>query len=145
MTKCYMLPAMSNVLQHQHKDLQTTADIILNLEEMFGEKGRPARQATMRALMSTKMLEGTHVQKYVLMMMDHLNTLEILGASIDGERQIDIILESLPDSFNHLKLNYNMCNMDLTLAKVTSQLQVAEDIIKVKPSAYMAKMVSTSS
>ena len=32
-------------------------------------------------------------------MFDHLNTLDILGGEIDGESQIDIILESLLDFF----------------------------------------------
>lgn len=39
-------------------------------------------------------------------MIDHLDTLEILGVEIDEETQVDIILELLPDSFNNFKLNY---------------------------------------
>ena len=52
----------------------------------------------MRALMNTKMDEGTTVRDYVLKIFDHLNTQEILGGEIDIESQIDIILELLPDS-----------------------------------------------
>lgn len=48
----------------------------------------------MKALMSTKMSEGTPVHDHVLKMMDHFNMLEILGAKIDGQTQADIILES---------------------------------------------------
>ena len=39
-------------------------------------------------------------------MISYLNTLEVLGADIDGESQADI-LQSLPESFKEFKLNYN--------------------------------------
>ena len=39
----------------------------------------------MRALLNTKMAEGTSVQEHVLKMIAHLNELEILGAEIDEE------------------------------------------------------------
>jgi hypothetical protein len=42
------------------------------------------------------MVEGTYVRDHVLRKMSHLNEIEILGADIDGETQIDIILMSLP-------------------------------------------------
>ena len=75
---------------------------------MLADQGRPARQAAMRVLISTKMAEGTPVQDHMLKMMDSLNELDVLGAAIDAESQIDMIPESLPDSFNHFKINYNM-------------------------------------
>ena len=49
-----------------------------------------------------------------------LNELDVLGAAIDAESQIDIILESLPDSFNHFKINYNMNKMNLNLAELSA-------------------------
>ena len=63
-------------------------------------------------------------------MMDSLNELDVLGAEIDAESQIDIILESLPDSFNNFKFNYNMNKMSLTLAELPTQLVAAKGIIK---------------
>lgn len=61
MARCYNLATMSNVLQHQHQSSKIAADIMLNLNEMFGDQGRPARQAATRALMSTRMSKGTPV------------------------------------------------------------------------------------
>eukprot|EP00268_Persea_americana_P033983 TRINITY_DN33619_c0_g2_i3.p1 TRINITY_DN33619_c0_g2~~TRINITY_DN33619_c0_g2_i3.p1 ORF type:complete len:126 (+),score=12.68 TRINITY_DN33619_c0_g2_i3:254-631(+) len=120
MARCYIQASMSSVLQHQHQSYKTAYDIISNLKEMFADQGNPARQAAMRVLISTKMAEGTPVQDYMLKM-DSLNELDVLGAAIDAESQIDIILESLPDSFNHFKINYNMNKIDLTLAELSSQ------------------------
>ena len=92
----------------------------------------------MRVLISTKMAEGTPVQDHMLKM-DSSNELDILGAAIDAESQIDIILESLPNSFNNFKVNYNMNKTNLTLAKLSSQLVATEGIMKKKPTALMTE------
>ena len=54
------------------------------------------------------MTEGISVREHCLRMISHLNTLEVLGADIDGESQADMILQSLPESFKKFRLNYNM-------------------------------------
>ena len=41
---------------------------------MFGEEGQLARQISMRALINTKMAEGTPVREHILKMFDHLTT-----------------------------------------------------------------------
>ncbi|KAJ8627602.1 hypothetical protein MRB53_020909 [Persea americana] len=81
------------------------------------------------------MAEGTPVQDHMLKMMDSLNESDVLGAAIDAESQIDIILKSLPYSFNHLEINYNMNKMNLTLAELSSQLVATEGIMKERPTA----------
>ena len=105
----------------------------LNLKDMCEDQGRPARQAAMRIVMSTKTTDGTPMQEHVLKMMDSVNELVVMGAEIDAESHIDIILKSLPNSFNNFKLNYNMNKMSLTLAELSSQLVAVESIIN-KPS-----------
>ena len=59
---------MSSVLQHQHQSYKTAYDIISNVKEMFADQGRPAKQAAMRVLTSTKMAEGAPVQDHMLKM-----------------------------------------------------------------------------
>ena len=56
--------------------------------------------------MGAKMAEGTPVREHVLKIIGFLNELETLGATIDTQTQVDIILNSLPESFAQLKLNY---------------------------------------
>ena len=92
MAKCYILASISNVLQHQMQDVELASDIMLSLKEMFREQGRSARQETMWQIYNTKMAEGTLVMEHCLRMISHLNTLEVLGADIDGESQADLIL-----------------------------------------------------
>ena len=59
---------------------------------MFGKQGRLARQDTMRIILNSKMAQGTPIREHCLKMISYLNTLEILGANIDGESQVDMIL-----------------------------------------------------
>ena len=67
------------------QDVELASDIMLSLKEMFGEHGRSARQETMRQIYNTKMAEGTSVKEHCLRMIFNMNTLEVLGADIDGE------------------------------------------------------------
>ena len=85
MAKCYILASVSNVLQHQMQDVELASDIMLSLKEMLGEQDRLAKQETIRQIYNTKMTEGTSMKEHCLRMISHLNTLEFLGADIDGE------------------------------------------------------------
>ncbi|KAL8091678.1 hypothetical protein AgCh_034078 [Apium graveolens] len=44
MSRCYILAAMSGVLQHQHQSMATASDMLFNLKELFGDQNRAARQ-----------------------------------------------------------------------------------------------------
>ena len=92
MAKCYILASISNVLQHQMQDVELASDIMLSLKEMFGQQGHSARQETMRQIYNIKMAEGSSVREHCLTMISILNTLEVLGADINGESQVDMIL-----------------------------------------------------
>ena len=50
------------------------------------------------------MAEGIPVQDHVLKMMSHLNELQILRAEIDGKTHVDIVLQSLLESFTQILL-----------------------------------------
>ena len=83
----------------------------------------------MRQIYNTKMAEGTLVREYCLRMISHLNTLEVLGADIDGESQADMILQSLPESFKKFRLNYSMNKKIYTLSELMNELVVVEGIL----------------
>ncbi|XP_070047426.1 uncharacterized protein [Nicotiana tomentosiformis] len=79
--------------------MESTYDILENLKEMFGDQNRAAKQTAMKALLNTKMVEGSSVRDHVLKMMNLLNELEVLGVNIDKDKQVEMILETLLDSF----------------------------------------------
>ncbi|XP_019242210.1 PREDICTED: uncharacterized protein LOC109222298, partial [Nicotiana attenuata] len=116
MARCYILASMANVLQYQHQSMGSAYDMLESLKEMFGEQNRAAKQTATKALLNTKMAEGSSV----------------LGAVIDKESQVEMVLQTLPDSFQRFRLNYNMNKMDLSLAKLLNELQAAESMSKHK-------------
>ena len=109
---------------------------------MFGEQDRFARQETMRQIYNTKMTESTSVREHCLRMISNLNILEVLGADIDGESQVDMILQSLPESFKEFRLNYNMNKKIYSLSELMNELVAAEGILGT--SSVDANMVEAS-
>ena len=144
MARCYILASMSNVLQHQHQAMAIAYGMIYNLKELFGHQSRAARQFAIKCLMNIKMAEGTPVRDHVLKMMGHLNEMEILGAEIDGETQVDIILGTLPKSFDNFCLNYNMNKRLYSLAELAKELQDAESLFRQSGHIFISKKASTS-
>ena len=142
MAKCYILTSISNVLQHQMQDVKLASNIMLSLKERFGEQVRSVRQETMRQIYNSKMAEGASVREQCLRMISNLNTLEVLGADIDGESQVDMILQSLPESFKEFRLNYNMNKKVCTLSELMNELVATEGILGT--SNVNANMAETS-
>ncbi|KAK6802747.1 hypothetical protein RDI58_000530 [Solanum bulbocastanum] len=87
------------------------------------------------------MVERSPVKDHVLTMMSYLNELDILSVSIDKEYQVEMILQTLLDSFQQFHLNYNINNMDLSLAKLLNELTAAASIIKQQAPSSVAYMV----
>ena len=55
--------------------------------------------------------------------------MEILGADIDGESQVDMILQLLPKSFKEFRLNYNMNKKIYSLSELMNELVAVEGIL----------------
>ena len=110
------------------QNVELALDIMLSLKEMFGKQVRFARQETTSQIYNTKMAKGTSVREHCFRMISHLNTLEVLGADIDGESKADMIFQSLLESFKEFRLNYNMNKKIYTLSKLMNELVAAEGI-----------------
>ena len=130
--RCYILASMNNVLQQQHRDYETATDMLYNLHEMFGGQGRQARQQAVRQFMNCRMKAGTPVRDHMMLIISYLNEMEILGSEIDGETKIDMILETLPETFDTFKLNYSMNKLEYTVTELMKELQTAEALTKKK-------------
>lgn len=90
---------MSNMLQHQQQNMHSAFEIFECLKQIFSDQGRTTKQTTMRAPMSTKMAEGTPIRDHILNKMSRLNELEVLGVKIDNDSEVEMLLQSLPNSF----------------------------------------------
>ncbi|XP_077228509.1 uncharacterized protein LOC143861465 [Tasmannia lanceolata] len=126
--------------------MASSMDIMHKLREMFGQQNCSDRQIAIKGLVFTKMVEGTSIRDHMLKMMGYLNELEVLGAMLDGESQVDMVLASLPPSFNDFVMNCHMSKMSMTLTELLNHLQSTEDLQKKnKKSSFLveANVVST--
>ena len=110
-------------------DVGLASNIMLSLKEMFGEQGHSTRQETMRQIYNTKMAEGTSMREHYLKIISNLNTLKVLSADIDGESQVDMILQSLPKSIKEFKLKYNMSKKIYLSLELMNELLTMEGIL----------------
>ena len=84
------------------------------------------------------------MREYCLKMISNLKTFEVLGVDIHEESQVDMILQSLPESFKKFRLNYNMNKKIYSLSELINELVAAEGILSTSSvNANMAK-ASTS-
>ena len=91
------------------------------------------RQVAITDLISTRMTGG-RVNDHCLAMISHNSRAEVMGAKLQKEMKIDLILQSLPKHFNQFKVNYNMHKMDLTPVQLMHELESVEQSLK-KPSS----------
>ncbi|KAK8582336.1 hypothetical protein V6N13_032090 [Hibiscus sabdariffa] len=108
---CLILATMTLELQKQHEDM-VGYEMIQNLKEIY--EGQ-ARQGS-----------GAHVIK----MMGYIQTLEKLGFALNDELAIDVVLQSLSDSFNQFVLNFNMNEINKTLPQLLAMLRTTEGNMK---------------
>ena len=79
------------------------------------------------------MAEGASVSAHVLKMKGYIEHLDRLGFPLSQELAIDVILNSLPDSYGKFFMNYNMNEMDKSISDMHTMLKIAEQNIKSKP------------
>ena len=72
-------------------------------------------------------------------MMSHLNRAEMMGATLEEGMKIDIILESLLDSFSQFKMNYNMNKLKLTPTQLMHDLESAGESLVKLASVHLVK------
>ena len=82
-------------------------------------------------------------------MIELFNEMESVRAKIDEEIKVDMVLETLSDSFKQFKLNYSMSKMVMSkkvmsLIEVIREVQIAERILKDQRNIHMITHGSSS-
>ena len=75
---------------------------------MFGEHSRTARYEISKRIFYAKMKEREDVGVHVNSMIRAIEELESLDFTMDSYLQLDIILQSLPESFGQTFANFHM-------------------------------------
>ncbi|KAJ9539406.1 hypothetical protein OSB04_032139 [Centaurea solstitialis] len=143
---CLMLATMS--LELQTGLMNTNAyDMICQLRDMFQTQARTERYDATRALNACKMAKGASVSAHVMKMKRHLDHLERLGHPVLLQLATDTILNSLSDDYKQFVINFNMNNMEKSIAELHSMLKTVElsmgtktkDVLMVKDGGVKKK------
>ena len=123
--RCYILASVVGHLRQQITPLDNGVEMLQTLEGMFAKSTASERQAVITDLINTSMT-NRRVKDYCLAMISHISRAKVMGAKLQREMKIDLILQSLPKHLNQFKVNYNMHKMDLTPVQLMHELESAE-------------------
>jgi hypothetical protein len=103
---------------------------------MFKNQARSERYNISKALFACKLAEGSPISPHVIQMMGYIETLTKLGYEIKDDLATNVILQSLPVSYESFIMNFHMNDMEKTVTELHGMLKIAEDDIK-KPNHMM--------
>ncbi|KAL0367132.1 UNVERIFIED_CONTAM: hypothetical protein Sradi_3603300 [Sesamum radiatum] len=97
-----------------------------------------------QSIFGTKMTEGSSVQSHGVTMLSLVEKLEDLKAGLNNDTYIDVILQSLPPSYDPFIVNYNMNGLEKSIHELINMLvQYEATTHKSEPSVLVGE-ASTS-
>jgi hypothetical protein len=124
-----MLATISPDLQKQYKYADAHS-MIERLHGIFENRASTETYNISKSLFACKMAEGSLVSPHVIKIIGYIKTLEKLGSELKPGLAIDVILQSLPASYEPFIMNFQMNGMDKILAELHGMLKTAKDNIK---------------
>ncbi|XP_066347593.1 uncharacterized protein [Miscanthus floridulus] len=127
-----MLACMNSELQKQYESTNPH-DMIVGLRGMFKNQARVYRFNTSKAPFRSKLAEGAPVSPHVIKIIGYIESLQRLGFPLYDHLATDVILQSLPASFEPLIMNYHMNGLKKTLTELHGMLKMAEVSLRKAP------------
>ena len=100
--------------------------MIKKLEDLHTSNLKAEKHDVYKRLYRSRMTEGMSVERHVTAMIGDIERLGELGNVMEAEMSIDLILQSLPNSWGGFVMNYNMLKRDKTLGELMAMLKEAE-------------------
>jgi hypothetical protein len=110
--------------------------MIQGLRGMFENQTRAERYNISKALFACKLAEGSPISPHVTKMMGYIATLDKLGCELKDNLGTDVILQSLPASYEPFIMNFHMNGMEKIVVELHEMLKT-EDSIKKNPNHVM--------
>ena len=95
---------------------------MLRMSQVYAVRGRHIRYAVTIAFFGAKMIERSFVQEHGVKMFSLVEKLKDLKTDLEIETYINVILQSLPHSFDLFIMNYNMNGLDKGLHELINKL-----------------------
>ncbi|KAL0308171.1 UNVERIFIED_CONTAM: hypothetical protein Scaly_2958200 [Sesamum calycinum] len=94
------------------------------------EEHRHTRYVATKEFFSAKMIEGSSVQEHGVKMLSLVEKLEDLKAGLENDTYIDVILQSLPPSYDPFIVNFNMDGLEKSINELINMLVQYKAMIK---------------
>ncbi|KAL0413428.1 UNVERIFIED_CONTAM: hypothetical protein Sradi_1544500 [Sesamum radiatum] len=117
---------------------------MLRMREVYAVPDRYVRYTTIKAFFGTKMAEGSSVQSHGVKMLSLVEKLEDLKAGLENDTYIDVILQSLPPSYDPFIVNYNMNGLEKSIHELINMLVQYEATTHKSEPAVLVGEASTS-
>ncbi|KAK4383013.1 hypothetical protein Sango_2817700 [Sesamum angolense] len=92
------------------------------MKEVYAVPDRHIRYAATKVFSGIKMAKGSSVQSHGIKMLSLVEKLEDLKAGLDNDTYIDVILQSLPPSYDPLIISYNMNGLEKSIHELINML-----------------------
>ncbi|KAL0448021.1 UNVERIFIED_CONTAM: hypothetical protein Slati_1930000 [Sesamum latifolium] len=135
---------MTNEIQNQYDRLDDVPSIMLRMKEVYAIPDRHIRYAPTKAFFGTKMAERSSVQSHGVKMFSLVKKLEDLKARLENDTYIDMILQSLPPSYDPFIVNYNMNGLEKSIHELINMLVQYEATNHKSEPAILVGEASTS-
>ncbi|KAK4383503.1 hypothetical protein Sango_2768000 [Sesamum angolense] len=130
-------------IQKQYDKLEDIPSIMHCMKEVYTVPDRHIRYATTKIFFGTKMDEGSSIQSYMVKMLSLVEKLDDLKVGLDNDMYNDVILQSLPPSYDPFIINYNMKGFQKSIHEIISILVQYKAMIHKSAPAVLVGEAST--
>ncbi|KAI3499715.1 hypothetical protein L1887_35524 [Cichorium endivia] len=128
---CIMIATMNPELQRIYEDYWPF-EMHRELAEKFRKQERIERREVVKAFTNGKPRDGESICSHVQRMQGYVERLRKLEMPVHEDLAVDIVLNSLPNSYDQFTLAYHLNNSQATLAELHRMLCTAEEGMKGK-------------
>ncbi|KAL0411330.1 UNVERIFIED_CONTAM: hypothetical protein Slati_3722700 [Sesamum latifolium] len=135
---------MTNEIQKQYDRLDDVPSIMLRMKEVYAVPDWHIRYAATKAFFGIKMAEGSFLLSHGVKILSLMEKLEDLKAGLENDTYIDVILQSLPPSYDPFIVNYNMNGLEKSIHELINMLVQYEATTHNSEPAVLVGEASTS-
>ncbi|KAG6430272.1 hypothetical protein SASPL_108336 [Salvia splendens] len=134
-----MLSSMSLELQRQHEHM-FPYEMLKHLESLYASQAQTMEYEILCDIFKCKLHDGSKVSEHVLKMIGLFERLASIGTVLPANVSTNLILQSLPSSFENFIVNFNMNNTkSLKWKNKQQQKKKASKDVVLKPKSGGAK------
>ncbi|KAL0288459.1 UNVERIFIED_CONTAM: hypothetical protein Sangu_2657200 [Sesamum angustifolium] len=100
------------------------------MKEFYAIPDRHTRYVATKVFFRAKVTEGSSVQEHGVKMLSLVEKLEDLKVGLENDTYIDVILQSLPPSYDPFIVNFNMNGLEKSINELINMLVQYEATIK---------------